>query len=268
MLRFLPIILASSLCVSAFEEDPWIEYVYMPVGHLSAAYQHFNDIECHGHLYDYPGEDALIELGLYYTNSKKYDFQFDARITRSNAHPLGFDSFCETVRYAFLDDAEGDCIALMGGFALSEVVSIGLNDPSFIHAGHIEGELQIALGKEIAPGEEWIMRTWALGAMGLADRGSPWMRGIAAWEGQCFNTHYLQLRAESRAGFGGDAFRLRHFRGYGKIKYRILDGAVKYSYQTEDALLFSFVVLYRFFSRNAPAYLQQYRIALDIPFSF
>ena len=89
----------------------------------------------------------------------------------------GIDHLRATGRYIVLDDVAGDPISLTAGLSYIESFIPGLHDVSSFHHGRAEGELFLSVGKERRAWASWIRRWWAAGAIGIGDRGSPWLRG-------------------------------------------------------------------------------------------
>lgn len=259
------LLLASSL--AATEEAPWIDHVLAPIFTLSGAYQQFTFLRCEGKNVRYPGKSYLLDGSLLFAPDKDYDLQLELRLARTHAHGLAIDQFKQTARYMFFDDAEGDDYSLSAGLSLSEVPKIALRDRSQIHHGEFEAEVHGAIGKEWSEEGERIGRIWCLGGIGVANRGSPWLRGLFAAEySLCFH-HLFRGMLEAEGGFGGRSPCQCHFRGYGRVGYRVLDAKLSYGYQNDDGAIFLIEVVQRVFAVNAQNNLKQVRLEVVYPFS-
>jgi hypothetical protein len=253
--------------LSATEESPWIDVVLEPLLSISGTYQEFAYLRCHGKNIRYPGKGYLIDTGLLFAPDKDYDIQVEIRLAQTHAHSLAIDQFKETARYVFLDDSEGDDFSLSAGITLAQVPKIALKDRSQIHHGEFEAEVQGAIGKEWSLDGYRTGRIWGLAACGIANRGETWLRGLFASEYiLCFH-HIFRGELALEGGFGKKSPCWPHFRGYGNVGYRFMDGKLKYGYQNEDGALFSIAVLQRVFARNAPRALKEVRAEVVYPFS-
>lgn len=268
-------ILASLLFVSSLwsqtqelpQQYPWIEPVYQPVGYLSGTYQHFSKINSGHHFCRYPSNDALIDAGLFFACSSDFSLEIDTRVTRTHAHHWAFDQFKQTARLALSDDARGDCFASTVGLSFIQPLTIGLHDPSVIHHAHFEIEAHTAIGREWSGEQDWCFRAYALAALGMGNRGYPWIRGRIALMNNVENTHFFLIRVDGQKGFGHSTLSLHHFNGYGFIDYATLCATAGYRYQFEDGLNVGLEFSQQFYSRNCPSNITQIRIELIYPFS-
>jgi hypothetical protein len=250
------------------QEAPWIDDVLLPIGSLSATYQHFSQFRIgNDRICCYPGEGLLLEAGLFFAPTPDWSGELETRVTQTHAHSLSIDQFKQTVRYMLSDDARGDCFASSLGLSLIQPITTGLNDPSLIHHGHFEIEAHFAIGKEWSSGPDWIYRTYALAAFGAADIGSPWMRGKLVFLKNTANTHIFSIQVEAEKGFGHRTLSLHHFHGYGSIDYAFIDISMSYARQFNSGLTLGLKLLQRLLSRNAPDDLSQIRLELTYPFS-
>lgn len=253
--------------LSATEESPWIDHVLAPIFTVSGTYQEFATLRCHGENVRYPGKGYLINSGLLFAPDKDYDFQVEMRLARTHAHTFAVDQFKETARYIFFDDAEGDDFSLSAGLSLAQVPKIALRDRSQIHYGEFEAEVHGAIGREWSLEGYRTARIWGLAALGIANRGEAWLRGVFASEAIVCFRHIFRGELEAEGGFGKRSPCQRHFRGYGNAGYRFMDAKLKYGYQNDDGAIFSIEVLQRVFASNAPRSLKQVRLEVVYPFN-
>lgn len=259
------LLLFSSL--SATEEAPWIDHVLEPILTLRGTCQEFASLRCHRKNIRYPGKGYLFEAELLIAPDKDYDLQAEIRFARTHAHGFALDQVKETGRYIFLDDAEGDSFSLSVGLSFAQVLKIALKDRSQIHHGEFEAEIHGAIGKEWSEDGYRTARIWGLGAVGIATRGNPWLRGLFATEYiYCFH-HIFRGEIEVAGGFGKKSPCQCHFRGYGNVAYRLCDAKLKYGYLNEDGAIFSIELLQRVFASNAPRSLKEVRLEFVYPFS-
>jgi hypothetical protein len=95
-------------------------------------------------------------------------------------------------------------------------------------------ELNFSLGKEWDPSDNWRWRLWFFGAVGHANRGSPWVRGILTTETNIEDHHRLALYAIGINGYGRHTHILiDDFHGYAKIRQKSIDAGIWYGYHTK-----------------------------------
>lgn len=260
----LPALIAGSSLL-ATEEAPWIDRVLEPIASLELGYQHFNTVNNGNHFCRYPGRDFFGNVGLLFARSPELCFELEGRFTSTHQHGLALDQVKQTVRYAYLDDARGDLVALTVGLELMEPISpFGLKDPSFIHHSLFDSEVHVAIGKEWICEDEYIWRTYGLAAVGVGIEGYPWMRGTFAAEYHYCLVHLFKGKLMGEGGFGHN--NLQHFHGYGNVAYRLVDVELEYTYVMEDFEI-SLKYLKSLYRHNCPANVQQISCILTYPFN-
>jgi hypothetical protein len=134
------------------------------------------------------------------------------------------EDYTFTGRYKFLNDCAGDPISMTVGVTVAKVETAGRKDFSTFHAGQMEYELHTSFGKEWICRQYWTSRAWGYLGGGIANRGSPWIRGILGYDLNHWNCYHYGIFAQGLFGFGQHDLCLQEpFRGYGAIKYRSID---------------------------------------------
>ena len=251
----------------AAQEQPWIDQVFLPVAHLSTTFQRFNRLASdHGNCH-YPGRGLFLNGGVLFATSPELQGEVEVCLSATHHHNFAFDHLKQTAKYAFFDDAQGDPLSLAVGISLKENWSRAVHDISVIAHSNMEGELHLALGKEWSQGAYWCHRLWGLAALGVGERGSPWLRGLIRSSHNFEQTWILSLQAQGEMGLGGNSLRNCHFEGYGSIAYRYLDLSVLGAYVTCSGLIIQLELLQRAYSRNAPKALHHICFGLVYPFN-
>lgn len=155
------------------------------------------------------------------------------------------------VRYLLLDDVIGDPVSLSAGITFMEFSKAARQDVSVLAHGSIAGEAHLALGKEFAPKEYWLARSWVVGGIGLGDRGAAWLRADAAFETNYCDFWTNSVVVNSLWGLGHSRLCPEHFEGYGKLRFQLVDLGWK-SESRQFIGTFKWGVLYRVFARNCP----------------
>ena len=188
----------------------------------------------------------------------------------TGAHHFGWDNIQLTGRYSWTNDVVGDPVTIVTGLTLRRAWKQAVNDLSSFHHGRTEGEIHVAAGKEFVCEQFWMSRMWGLFAIGTADKGSPWLRSSVNWECNWWDRHEVRLSVRGLCGLGGNGLNLnKPFRGYGPIRHRSLDFAVRYSYFVETLdgrceLEYSHRVYAKNFPKNANCILATFHYAFGL----
>ena len=162
------------------------------------------------------------------------EVQAQLSVAKHTGTSLYWDTAQVCGRYLFLSDLAGDPVSLSTGLT----VTFGSNDARRSVAEFVpsnaNGELSVAMGKEWARCEEWLVRVWALGAGGLANQGRPWLRGSVHLDVQPWAGFALYSSVGGIASFGSQRCWGPVFPGYAEVRARWLDLqlAAAYSSQT------------------------------------
>lgn len=181
-------------------------------------------------------------------------------IADRNGHHY-WNSCAESIRYAFLDDALGDPYALSVALISTQPFDQALHDPTCFFHGLFELEAACSIGKEWVCHTFWTVRTWALAALGIASKGSPFARAAYAVEWHLGN-HFMQGECIGFYGYGQRHFphlssNESAFHGYGAIAYRAIDLLIGYRYAPFPGDLLSLSCIYRPYAHNCPRHLCQ-----------
>lgn len=186
-----------------------------------------------------PTEDISAELELVLADTQHRNF--------------GVDSILLTGRYRLWNDIVGDPLSLSIGIQAIDVFKPAWHDLSVFHHGGIACEAHVAAGKEFECMQFWTTRIWGVGAIGIGDVGSPWVKGDLVWDHNWWDLHEVRLFAHTLWGLGGDRLNLTQpFKGYGSIRHQSVDIGARYSYFMECGLWVKFEYAYRVFARNCP----------------
>ncbi len=229
-----------------------------------------NDLEFH------PRETYIFQKYCNNTNNilisgleGSYDvYQIDAELNLSHtkARRFGFDDFHLTGRYRFLNDIVGDPVSVVAGVTLIRACHKSVKDKNTFHHGLNEAEFTASVGKEESMGDDWTSRSWALGALGTSDRGSPWARLDLVWEKNYCHRRFLRIFANSLFGFGSRNLHSRHFSGYGDIRHRSIDLGFEYKMYVIETSELTLGYSYRPYAENFPKQVNSFMIRLMYPF--
>lgn len=253
-LGFLPFIL---FC-NATEHQPWLGNVYEFEWRSSLKFQGFNRISSDSELKKYSSDDLFLSTSL---ANVLPDPQLGGELEIIQAWTRKqkgcTDQIKLTGRYAYWDDVAGDPLSITFGLSYIQGFHRSLKDLSSFHHGLYESEIFGSIGKEKSLGTVWISRWWMMGALGIAERGSPWLKFHANFEKRFGEQHELKTFFHSLWGLGGGRLHPNHFSGYGSVQHQSIDLGLRYTYLIEFFGSASLEYSYRIYARNFPTYTHQ-----------
>ncbi|MDP1880844.1 MAG: hypothetical protein Q8K60_07880 [Parachlamydiaceae bacterium] len=251
--------------VNATEYQPWVGNIYEFEWRNSLIYQQYSQVSSGSHLKRKSGHDTFFNVSVLNTIS---EFSPEIEVLGANTHrqPGNIDSLKVNGRYVWKDDVAGDAITLTTGVSLTKAFWPSLKDVSSFHHGLGEAELFVSFGRERSVESDWVSRWWGMVGIGVAERGSPWMRIQGDYDMQWNEKHRLKLFCHTLWGLGRERLHLQHFHGYGSIRHQSVDLGIKYDYQIEFVGSVSCQYSYRVYALNFPAY--THRVVLQVLYTF
>lgn len=252
----------------AIEKQPWFGDVYQFHFLGSYAYSRFNTVQNGVPQLKTPFQSHLLYFGLDFSPSPVWSIDGDIQFADTTAMSFNFRSLALQARYSWLDDIIGDPISLVTGVDIRFTGSKALRDVSCPSHGNVDFELNFALGKEWEAASSWLFRAWGYGALGHANRGAPWVRGIVALETNIEDHHKIALYAEGINGYGRHArVNLDHFYGYARIREKAIDVGARYGYRMDTWGTLRFEYVRRVLAKSAPQNVNTWMIGYLLPFS-
>lgn len=207
-------------------------------------------------------------LGLDFSPTPEWSLDADLQFADTTQQNFNFRSIALQARYLWLDDIVGDRVSLSTGASSRFTNTDSLHDVSCPSHANFDFELNFAFGKEFDVNDEFAWRWWAFGAVGHANRGSPWVRGMLSIETNYDDKHKWSLIAEGSNGYG------RHttvfvddFDGYAKIRQKSIDVALRYGYRVGVWGTVRLEYARRFLAKSCPAQVNTFMISYLLPFS-
>ncbi len=193
----------------------------------------------------------------------------DIQFAATTKEPFNFRTVAIQARYLWLDDIIGDAVSLATGASIRTTATRSLRDVSCPYFGNADFELNIAMGKEWDVSDFLRFRGWGYGAIGHANRGSPWVRGIVAIETNIDDQHKLAVIADGTSGYGGrKRINPNHFFGYAKVREKNIDVCFRYGYRLGVWGTFRVEYAHRFLAKSCPAKVNTVAISYLLPFCF
>ncbi len=257
------LLLTSSLI--ATESKPWFSPPWELQGQLSYAFEHVHTIDTPNGNFTNTSYNSTVRGSLGVTPWPYWNVEVELLMSRARDIPFSYETFKGTIRYQWFDDITGNPVALATGITLSFPENRYQYNLSFVYPGDVNIELHATIGKELPCGRRWWMRGWALGGVGVANRGNGWLHGLAALE---INPRFFELGifTEALYGLGPNDIIPETFTGYGAIGYRNVDVG---GYLKTSSLFgtMTYTGWYNIYAHNYPLDSWGFSINLFIPFS-
>lgn len=212
--------------------------------------------------------DTFIELDASLPYREYLTFELEAITEDSSRKGFGMDSLKFTARQKWMNDITAeDPVSLTGGLSAAQVFKPGLWNLSSFHHGGIEFEAHVAVGKEFSCMQFWTSRLWGMAGIGVADMGSPWIKGRVAWEHNWCDFHQFELFVHTLWGLGHNNLHLRHFHGYGPVRHQCVDIGGKYNYLLDNGATIGLEYGYRVYGFNSPKRVSIVSLQVYYPFA-
>lgn len=268
MIRKWLALLFPALCGTAIEMQPWFGDVYEFHFLQSYSYSWFNSVQGSRPPYHQFFQSNLLYSGLEFAPSPVWDIDTDIQFADTTAVSFNFRSFALQVRYLWLDDIIGDPISFATGVSARITGTSSLKDVSCPSHGNVDFELNFSLGKEFDAKDTWRFRAWMFGAVGHANRGSPWVRGITSIEMNREDVHKWAIYAQGVNGYGRHShIDVNHFFGYAKVREKVIDLGIRYGHGMGVWGTLRIDYLRRVLAKAAPQNVNTFIVSWLLPFS-
>lgn len=248
------------------EYQPWIGNYLEFEWRSALRYQYIHDLSSRSHLESYLSNDWFASTGLSFAAKPNFSLDVEGVAAWTRKQHGAIDQIRLNGRYVWLDDIAGDPVSLTTGASFIQSFSWSLKDISSFHHGRSEAELFFSVGKEWAKGEAWLSRLWAMGALGAAERGSPWLRFHIAYAARLCCHHEFEVFTRTLWGLGHKPLCRHHFHGYGPIQHQSMDIGFRYHYLIDFFGSLSIEYANRVYARNFP--LATHQIQLSVLYLF
>ncbi|MBI2743110.1 MAG: hypothetical protein HYX48_04255 [Chlamydiales bacterium] len=265
-LLLLSILLPQAL--TALPKKPWLGNVYeffLDTSYTFSFYRRVANGEPGTH---HSSNDNQFFVGLGFTPSEYYDLAVEAEVSDTTRQSWNVRSAAIQGRYLWLDDILGDPLSLTTGVSIRGVHHSSLKDISCPYSGEANFELNMSLGKEWSRGPFWNLRTFGYGAVGIANRGSPWTQFLAVLETNHLDKYRFNLFARGDFGFGNKNFvNVNHFLGYGSIHHQSVDIGAGYRRMFDLWGSLTFEYAHRVYAHAYPQGTNFFTLWYHLPFS-
>jgi hypothetical protein len=256
------------LSLIGFAPDPWFYNVWEFNFTPSYTYSRYRDVQ-NGHpQLKSVSNDHLLAFDLTLSPQPQWEFAGEVEFADTPRQSMGLRSLALQGRFLWQNDVAGDPVSLTTGLSVREVAGHSLKDVSCPYHFHTNIEANASIGREWSEGFHWQTRLFALGAVGMANRGFPWTRAFIAFEKQWVCAHRLSLFTEGYFGFGPqNRVHTNRFNGYSRIRHQSIDLGASYTYIFEIWGRITAAYTRRLFARSFPERVNFFTVAYTLPFS-
>lgn len=265
---YLLFLFSATFCFS-LEKAPWFGDVYEFHFLGKYTYSHYSKVNNSITPLKSPSNDHLLHFNLAFSPSLQWCIDSDLEFAGSPRQDFGFCSVAFQGRYMFKDDIVGDPISICVGGNFRVISGDSLRDVSILYHSNLDFEVNLALGKEFSKSENWRFRFWLYGSGGMANHGSPWIRGKFAIEGNICERKKWALFAEGMQGYGDHReIDIYDFHGYADVRQSNLDLGFRYGFRMSVWGTLSFEYKRRILARTCPENVNFFTLRYLLPFCF
>lgn len=252
----------------AFTEKPWIIEPYSSEAFLSYAYQYYPSIADQvGDKYASHNNFVQGDLSLAFLDN--WDLEAELQLDATTKKDFGFESVGIQGRKGFLNDLAGDYLSLVLGGNVRIVPHGRLIDPSTPYHEVFNIEANVSIGREWNDYFEWYYKTWALIALGQANKGYPWIRADYHFQGKVKEVWEWDIFGIGYFGTGKEnSIDLSTFKGYYNIAHRSIDLGLSLSYLFQYWGKMSLSGAYRVYAHAYPRAATTVTLSYTLPFCF
>jgi hypothetical protein len=261
--KLLALLFVAPMVLSAEEAIPYIERTLVPNVHASLGLEGIAGYTRGDRLIKETTQTVYLDGGLSFAPYPYLNIDLSASAFKTNQDPATLEAFSQTLSFLVLDDTIGDPFALSIAASVSEVLSRPLRNPVAFRKGLFEFELRSAqaIEREYAPARSY--RLFAMEGLGFSEA-ALWLKAVLGAEFLSECGHRFGSKLVGSYGFGDRTLCLHHFHGYGSLAFRTIDYALYYQRRTDDWTYYTIELLYRAYSKNAPA--RNFRLETSIEF--
>lgn len=234
-----------------FELRPWYRPYVQLHGILDYRFQSYRSVNAshtHGR---YSSNDHFVDCTLSFAK-EPFSYQLEMEFANTKKRNFDWDHISAMGRYLWLNDDIGEPFSLVTGLTLSRAWREAVNDISSFHHGRNELFFHVSLGKQEIKGSQWLSRWWAMWGIGIADRWTPWIEALAAYEWNRCEPHQFSLYINTLWGCGNRKLKVHDFGGYGPIAHRSIDVGFRYIYEFDCYGVITIGYARRLYAHNFP----------------
>jgi len=257
------------LTLISLERKPWFGNLFELESDSAFTYSRYHSIQDSVRPLTTPANNYLFYFDMGMAPSSDWALDLDIELAKTSERSFGVQSYAGQFRMLWYDDLIGDLFSVVTGVSARGVTGKSVRDVNSPYHSYFNAEINLALGKEIVEDPPfWRARSYFFGAVGMANKGSPWARANLYFDINKKDKHQFSLFGESYFGFGSQhEVNVDHFHGYAKIHHQSVDLGLAYRYGLNIWGLLSFEYAHRVYSRSFPKNVNFFTLRYQLPFS-
>lgn len=272
MIKKYALLLWGSICCVeqgwALYTKPWLGDTYAFQLDAAFIYDRYKKVQGAAVQLKHPSNDKLYTLGLGFTVSDTVDLQAEVEFAATPRQPFGWRSVALQGRYLWLNDIKGDPCSVITAINVREVSGHSVRDVSSPYHYYFNAELSSSIGKEWSSKGWWTICTYGLGAIGTANRGSPWLKYMGVFEANIYDAHRFLFDVESYFGLGSKKHvDVDRFHGWARVHHQSIDLGAAYAYHMQIWGTLGVKYAYRVFAKSFPEHVNFITFFYHLPFS-
>ena len=253
----------------SFEKKPWMYEPFKIQLTPSYRFEFFSSVDHGFNPIDYHSNNNFVGVNLLVPLMNNIDIEGEVEFDQTTMLHFGFLSGGASVRKQLYNDIAGDIVSFVVGGNIRIVPSERLVDIVTPYHHVFNTELTASVGKEISSKTSWYGRGFGFVALGIADEGSPWIRGRLEGMGKFEKQFIFRGFLDGYFGLGNQQWvNVNAFDSYAKIAHRSLDLGVSYSYLFDVWGEFTIQYAYRIYAYAYPEFTNNVEVSYRLPFSF
>ncbi len=226
--KLLVLFLLIPFVCQATDLKPWFGNDYETEVRATLLYQNYNKIDTPVHHHTKSANDLFATLSAAYP-FRRFCGEFEITGAHTRHQKSGWDNTRLTGRYQWAETP----LSAVAGLTFTLPCRQSLEDISSFHNGYFETEATLAYGQKFGGcpcTNDYFFRWWNVLGVGIADMGSAWIRGDAAFEFNFDDVHQIRGLVNTLWGMGNQSLRPHRFKGYGNINHKSVDVGARYGY--------------------------------------
>lgn len=253
----------------AFIQTPWLYSPYQLVSTASYKFQYFSTVDDGFNPVHYDSVNNFVYLELLGTLSPTWDAQIALDLDATRRVPFGVLDVAAQYRQTLWNEFLGDMLSCDVYGMVRYVPHDRLEDVATPFHAAWNIEVGTSAGREFSQLYHWNWRTYALFAIGMANRGYPWIRADYHVEGKFLEQDALSFHAEGYFGTGNQTFiNVSDFNGYASVRHRSIDLGLQFTHYFVAWGHFDIRYMIRVYAKSYPAGMSSVQFRYRLPFSF
>lgn len=262
------VLLFSGFRIEAFETKPWFYSLFDFQAKAEYAFQYFPSVDNGINPAHYSSSNNFVRLGILLPFLPTWEAEAELELNSTRKYSFSFESFGLAARKQILSDIVGDPVSLAVGGSLILTSGQRLFDVVTPYHNLANFELGVSVGKEFSDQTDWYARVYGYGALGQANRGSPWIKLLLKGQTKFYENYLFSAFLDGYFGLGNrKVVNIALFDSYARISHRSVDLGVAMSYLFDIWGKLTAQYAFRVYAASYPRYAGTVTLSYQLPWS-